>query len=63
MRKGINMETIVLWAGFIYGIIALVVKTFPTVPAKYAWLLTLIKFLGVISNRQTDDDAIRAAQK
>ena len=45
---------------FIYGVLALIVKTFPTIPAKYPWLVSLISILGKITNRQTDDDAIRA---
>jgi len=48
---------------FIYGVLALIVKTFPTIPAKYPWLVTLISILGKITNRQTDDDAIRAEVK
>ena len=50
-------------AVFLYGLGALVVKTFPTIPKKYPWLITIIKLLGKITNRQTDDDAIRAAEK
>lgn len=45
---------------FIYGVLALIVKTFPTIPAKYPILVTIISILGKITNRQTDDDAIRA---
>ena len=56
-----NWETIVLYAGFVYGILTLVVKTFPTVPAKFPVLLSIIKFLGNITNRQTDDAAVRSA--
>ena len=55
-------DNILLWAGFIYGVLTLVVKWFPTVPAKYPALLAFIKFLGNITNRQTDDEAIRAKQ-
>jgi hypothetical protein len=50
-------------AVFVYGILALVVKTFPTIPAKYPILVTIIKLLGNITNRQTDDDAVRAETK
>jgi hypothetical protein len=49
-------------AVFVYGVLALVVKVFPTVPAKYPWLLEIIKFLGNVTNRQTDDAAIRAKE-
>ena len=49
-------------AVFIYGVLALVVKVFPTVPSKYPWLLTIIKILGNVTNRQTDDAAVRAEQ-
>jgi len=45
---------------FLYGLGALIVKTFPTIPVKYPWLLEVIKILGKITNRQTDDEAIRA---
>lgn len=48
---------------FIYGILALIVKTFPTIPAKYPILVTIISILGKITNRATDDDAIRAEEK
>ena len=57
------MGTFMLWGIFIYGIGALVVKTFPTIPAKYPWLVTIMTILGNIVNRQTDDAAVRAAQK
>ena len=58
-----DLAQIAFYAGFVYGILALIVKTFPTVPASMPWLVSLIKLLGIISNRQTDDDAVRAAQK
>lgn len=48
---------------FVYGILALVVKTFPTIPSKYPWLVTIISILGKITNRQTDDDAVRVETK
>lgn len=48
---------------FIYGLLALAVKTFPTIPKKYPILITIIKILGKVTNRQTDDDAIRAGTK
>ena len=48
---------------FIYGVLALIVKTFPTIPTKYPWLVTIMTILGNITNRQTDDAAIRAAEK
>ena len=57
------MELILLYAGFVYGVLALIVKVFPTVPAKFPFILTLIKLLGNLTNRQTDDAAIRAEQK
>ena len=44
---------------FVYGILALIVKTFPTIPTKYPILVTIISILGKITNRQIDDDAIR----
>ena len=48
---------------FTYGVLALVVKFFPTVSVKLPWLLVIIKLLGNLTNRQTDDAAVRAAQK
>lgn len=48
---------------YIFGILALTVKIFPTVPEEYPWLVTIIKIIGKITNRQTDDDAVRQAQK
>lgn len=45
----------------IYGILAAIVKFVPTLGK--GWLLEIIKFLGNITNRQTDDAAARAAQK
>lgn len=45
----------------IYGIMSLVVKTFPTIPAKYPILVNIMKLLGNIANRQTNDDAVRKA--
>lgn len=58
-----DLGLITLWAGFAYGILTLIVKTFPTVPAKFPVLLAIIKLLGNLTNRQTDDEAVRAAQK
>lgn len=54
-----NISKILEIAVFIYGIVALVIKTFPTIPAKYPWLIAIMKFLGNISNRQVNDDVIR----
>jgi hypothetical protein len=48
---------------FVYGLGALIVKTFPTIPAKYPWLISILTLLGNITNRQTDDAAVRAAAK
>ena len=45
------------WAATIYGILTAIVKFVPTL--GQGWLLTIIKFLGNITNRQTDDAAIR----
>jgi hypothetical protein len=58
-----DLGQIALYAGFVYGLLALIVKTFPTVPAKYPLILTIIKLLGNFTNRQVDDEAVRAAQK
>ena len=54
---------IVLYAGFAFGVLTMIVKFFPTVSSKYPWLLTIIKFLGNLTNRQTDDAAVRAAEE
>lgn len=45
----------------VYGVLTAIVKFFPTLGK--GWLLEIIKFLGNITNRQTDDAAIRAATK
>lgn len=45
----------------LYSLLTLVVKVCPTLDE--GWLLNLIKFLALITNRQTDDAAIRAAKK
>ena len=45
----------------VYGVLTAIVKFFPTLGK--GWLLEIIKFLGNITNRQTDDAAVRAAQK
>jgi hypothetical protein len=41
----------------IYGILTAIVKFVPTLGK--GWLLEIIKILGNITNRQTDDAAIR----
>ena len=48
-------------AAAVYGVLAAIVKFFPTLGK--GWLLEIIKFLGNITNRQTDDAAIRETQK
>ena len=49
----------------VYGLLAAIVKVFPTIPDKGAWhvLLVIVKILGKITNNQTDDAAVRAATK
>jgi hypothetical protein len=47
----------------IYGILAFIVKIVPTIPAKFPWLVTIMTILGKITNNQTDDAAVRAAQE
>ncbi len=42
----------------LYGILTLIVKWFPTLPEGH-WLLKIIKILGKITNRQTDDAKVR----
>jgi hypothetical protein len=51
------------YAAAVFGVLTAIVKFFPTVPAKWPWVLTIIQFLGNVTNRQTDDAAIRATQK
>lgn len=41
----------------VYGVLTAIVKFFPTLGK--GWVLEIIKFLGNITNRQTDDNAIR----
>jgi hypothetical protein len=50
-------------AAAVFGVLTAIVKFFPTVPTKWPWVLTIIKFLGNITNRQTDDAEVRATQK
>ena len=47
------------WAAAIYGVLTAIVKFVPTIPSKFPWILAIIKFLGNITNRQTNDAAIR----
>lgn len=46
----------------IYGVIGLIVKMTPTL-AKESAILRLIKILGKLTNRQTDDKKLRAAKR
>ena len=41
----------------VYGVLTAIVKFFPTL--NKGWLLEVIKFLGNITNRQTNDAAVR----
>jgi len=43
----------------VYGFLALLVKVVPTISTKFPWLITIMKIIGKITNRQTDDEAIR----
>lgn len=54
-----DIAKIIEIAVFVYGVLALIVKTFPTIPKKYPILVSAIKLLGNLTNRQTDDDAVR----
>jgi hypothetical protein len=56
-----NIVNLLGWATSIYGVLTAIVKFFPTLGK--GWLLEIIKLLGNITNRQTDDAAIRAAKK
>lgn len=47
-------------AAAIYSVLSLIVKLCPTLDE--GWLLNVIKFLAVITNRQTNDKAIRTAK-
>jgi hypothetical protein len=57
-----NWANILVVLSAVYGLLAAIVKAFPTLPVDH-WLLPIIKFLGKLTNNQTDDAAIRAAQK
>ena len=48
----------------VYGALAALVKLFPTLPDTGVWavLLWIVKILGKITNRQTNDAAVRAAK-
>jgi hypothetical protein len=52
-------------AAMVYGILALIVKACPTLPDKGIWhiFLVIVKFLGKLTNNQTDDKAVRATLK
>lgn len=54
------MTDIIIWLGFIFGILSFIVKVCPTISAKFPWLVELIKILGKLTNRQTEDSIIRA---
>lgn len=58
-----NWPEILKIAGVVFAIMTLIVKTFPTIPAKFPALVWIMKLLGNITNRQTDDEAKRAAVK
>jgi len=45
----------------VYSLLTLIVKMCPTLDE--GWLLNLIKFLAAITNRQTNDAAIRETKK
>ena len=49
----------------IYGVMALIVKLCPTIPDKGIWhiFLVIVKWLGKLTNNQTDDKAVRATMK
>lgn len=55
-----NWQNIVAVLAAIYGLLTAIVKFFPTLP-ETSWILKIIKFLGKITNRQTDDNAVRSA--
>ena len=56
-----NWATILGILAALYGFLTAVVKLVPTL--NEGWLLAIIQFLGKITNRQTNDAAIRAARK
>ena len=45
------------WAAAAFGVLTAIVKFVPTLGK--GWLLEIIKLLGNITNRQTDDAAVR----
>ena len=55
-----NWSSILIILGFVYGALAAIVKFCPTLSSSH-FLLGVIKFLGKITNRTTDDNAIRAS--
>lgn len=60
-----NWASVLQILAAIYGLLALIVKLFPTIPDTGAWAVVLwvVKMLGKLTNRQVDDDAIRQAGK
>jgi hypothetical protein len=57
-----NWQGILIILAALYGFLAAIVKIFPTIPDKGVWhiLLVIVKFLGKLTNNQTDDEAVRA---
>lgn len=58
----VNKVAIIGILAAVYGLLTAIVKFCPTIPAKYPWLITILKILGKITNSQTDHSAVRATR-
>jgi hypothetical protein len=56
-----NWQNILYVLAALYGLLAAIVKVCPTLPDKGIWhyFLVVVKFLGKLTNNQTDDEAVR----
>ena len=57
LRNGVNILTVL---SAVFGLLTAIVKVCPTL--NNGWLLNIIKLIGNITNRQTDDNTIRASR-
>ena len=56
-----HKEAVLGVATAVYTLLSLIVKVCPTLDE--GWILNVIKFLALITNRQTDDSGARQAKK
>jgi hypothetical protein len=60
-----NWQGVLVVLAALYGFLTAIVKMCPTIPDKGVWhiLLVIVKYLGKLTNNQTDDAAVRATMK